>query len=285
MEELDTEKLVEEVDKVTGEEETSSESTTEEKPTEEKTSEEKSSEEEVSEDTTSLKSEEESSEEKEGKEEEKETDDTRFDKHPRWIKLRERAEAAEGKAKQAEKLEEAIGDMSTEELGRLQKAGGLLRKYPALAEKVQDVIDKHTYGNEETKGEIDSTKQEISDLRHEIALDKYDRQIVDLVDEHKVDKEIAPLVKEVLENRVMNQKLTSKQVPQAFEKALKDVNLAYRKKLASHIEAKKSEREVPASPGKKGKVIITKKESAEVGEVIDELAEGLKAHRGEPIKE
>jgi len=277
--ELDTEKLVEEAAKITGEEETTQETATEETSTEEKT-EETQSREETSEDTTSIKSEEET------QETEKETEeDTRFDKHPRWIKLRERAETAEERAKVANALEEKLGDLPIEELTRLRNAGSLLRKYPELATKVQKVIDEHTYVNEETKGEIDAIRQETADLRYDLALDKYDKVVDKLISENKVDKDIEPLVKEVLENRVINQKLDAKDIPQAFEKALKDVNLAYRKKLASHIETKKSETKVPASPAQKGKVIVTKSEATDVGSVVNELAEGLKAHRGEPIKE
>lgn len=281
-EELDTGKLEQELAKNVGEEETPSEETsTEETPPEEKSSEEKPSEEETHEDTTSLKS-----EEKPIEEEEIDGLPKEYHKDPRWQKLKQDRDTAVERAKVADDLEGRLGDLSLDELEKLKTAGGLLRKYPDLAKKVQTVIDGHTYGNEETKGEIDSTKQDIQNLRHEMVLDKYDSAVDRLVSQHKVDKDVEPLLREVLDNRVMKAHINdAKEISPIFEKALKDVNLAYRKKLASHIVDKSKERKVPASPTQRGKVIVTKSEATDVQSRVDELTEGLKAHRGEPIKE
>jgi hypothetical protein len=294
MPEFDTEKLVEEAAKITGEEETPSESAAEETSTEEKT-EETQSQEETSEDTTSIKSEEETKETEKTEETEKENLEEvpqRYDKDPAWQRIKtqrdtfqtERDEALK-RASVADDLEEKLGDISVEELAKYKNVGSLLRKYPELAQEIQKKVDEHNYGNEEQKTEISSIKKEQQDLRNEIALDKYDKQVDKMISENKVDKDIEPLVKEVLANRVVSQKIFTKDLPRTFEKVLKDVNLAYRKKLASHIETKKTEIKVPASPTQKGKVIVTKSEATDAGSVAQEIAEGLKAFRGETVKE
>ena len=279
-EELNPSKLEEEVAKIT-DEETPSEPTTEKGPPEEQPSEEKKpSEEETPGTETPLKT-----EEKPKEEEAPTEDDTRFDKHPRWQKITKERDEALVTVKELTALKEVTGELTTEEVSRLSKAGQLLRKYPALAEKVQKVIDDHNYGNEETKTEIESVRRETEDLKIELALDRYDKSVDKLIAEHKVDKEIEPLLKEVLENRVINQKLGTQDIPKEFEKALKDVNRAYNKKLASYIVDKSGQQKVPASPKERGKVPIVKKEPEEVHDVIDALTEGLKGHRAEPVKE
>ena len=288
-EELDPTKLEQEVAKVMGEEETPSESTSEETPAEEKT-EETPSEETPSEDTTSLKSEEETAEE-EKEEEEKEKD--RFDKHPRFQELRQKLADAEEKIKAGVGFQEVVGDLSLEELKRLRTAGDLLRKYPQLAEKVRKVIDEHNYGNEETKSEIDSTRKQVQYLEDRIFIRDCNSRISGLMAEHEISKEDQPLLKELIENRLapiiadrnVNLDAVLEKVPEVFELSLKAINSFSRRKLASHVVSKKSEKKVPASTTKKGKVIAQKSEAADISSVVDELAEGLKTHRGEPAKE
>lgn len=277
---LDASKLEEEVAKITDEEETPSETTTEETPPEEKTSEEKPSTEEPSGTETPLKTEE------EPKKEEETEDDTRFDKHPRWIQLRERAETAEKRAGVADELEEVTGGLGSEELKRLRTAGELLQKYPELSKKVQKVINEHPYDREQVDGELSDVRARQQDLEDKLALRDFDDKTNRLITEHKVDKELQPLVKEVLENRVIGQKLnTLDKIPEIFEQVLKDIGKIQKTKLASYVKDKSKETKVPASTTQKGKVIAQKSEATDVHSVVNELAEGLKAHRGEPLKE
>lgn len=271
-EELDTTRLEEEVAKI-GEEEAASETTAEETLPEEKTPEEKPSKEETHEDTTSLKSEEKPKEEDE---------ETRFDKHPRWQKLKQERDVALDKASQVDEILETIGDIPVSDIARLAKAGTLLKRYPELAEKVQKVIDEHSYGSEETKGEIDNLRRETENIRYELVLDKFDKEIDKLMTENKVNSELQSLVKELIENRVVNQRLDLKDIPNTFKKVLNDIGLVGKHTLASYVTSKKGESRVPPSPEQKGKVIATKKESAEAIDVIEEIAEGLRATRAEP---
>ena len=272
MEDLDlnTEKLEEEVAKLDGEE-TKSETTAD------KTSEKKeTSEEESTRTDTSLKTEEE-----ESKEVKEEDEDTRFDKHPRWQKLKQERDNAIDKSRQFDELKGKLEDFEVDELTKLKEAGKLLRKYPELAEKVQKVIDEHPFDNEAVKGEISDVKQSLEKLQSDILLEKYDSAVGKLISENKVDKELEPLVKEVFDNRVINQKISFGDLPKAFEKLLKDINLIQRKTLASHIKVKSEETRVPATPTQKGKMIAQKSESAEAQDVVEELTQGLKSSTAE----
>lgn len=278
MEELNTSKLEEEVAKVAGED-TPSESTTEETSTEEKT-EETQSQEETSEDTTSLKSEEETKE----TEEKVETEDDRFDKHPRWQKLRQDLETSQGRARVADELEEAIGGLGVDEIKRLRSAGELLQKHPEAAKKVQKVLDEHDFEGSERDSKLDEVTSRQQELEDKLLLRDYDDSVNKLISENKVDKEVEPFLREILENRVMNAKLKDlEKVPGMFDKALKDVDSIRRKTLASHIKTKKTEPKVPASTTQKGKVIAQKSEATDLGSIRDELADGIrKAHQTLP---
>lgn len=269
---LDEEKLETalnaEVDKDKGEE-TPSEPTPEETPAEK--TEEKPSEEEPSEDTPSLKSEEETPKE-----------DTRFDKHPRWIeretKLKDTEQErddASARVTELEGIEKKLEGLSPERLTQLVKAGTLLDKYPELSNKVNDLISNFDFEKTGHSSEVEELRQEVNELKSGTILDKYDREVDKLIGDSKVDKEIEPLVRELLDNRVANAKLTGvKEVAPLLEKVLKDVDLLQRKKLASRIVRK--DPLVPASPKDKSK-IQGKKESGEQEDVIEELAEGLKS--------
>lgn len=266
--ELDTQKLEEEVAKVT-EEETASETTTE------KTSEEEA---ESTRTDTSLKTEEEAEASKETKEEKPEEDEeTRFDKHPRWQKLKQERDEALDRVRESDTLRQQLGDLPVEDILKLRNAGELLRKYPELADKVQKVIDEHPYGNEEVNRSLDEIRTRQQKIEDGLLLEKYDVKVDKLLAEHKVDKDIVPFVKELLENRVSLKRIKMDDIPKAFEEVMKDIEKIRRKVLASHIENKSREQEVPASPKEKGKVIATKKESAEAEDVIEELAQGLKS--------
>ena len=262
-EELDTTQLEEEVAKVT-EEEPASETTTE-----------KTSEEEVesTRTDTSLKTEEETETSKEKEEDE----ETRFDKHPRWQKLKQERDEALERARETDTLRQQIGDLPVEDILRLKNAGELLRKYPELAEKVQKVIDEHPYGNEEVNRSLEDIRTRQQRIEDGLLLKEYDNKVDKLLSEHKVDKDIEPYVKELLDNRVVNKKIKLVDLPKAFEGVIKDIEKIRRKVLASHIESKGRETEVPASPKEKGKVIATKKESVETEDIIEELAQGLKS--------
>lgn len=263
MEDLDTERLEEEVAKVT-EEETVSEPTTEETSEEDAKS---------TRTDTSLKTEEETETSKETEEDE----ETRFDKHPRWQQLKQERDEAVTRAGEADTLREQLGDLSAEDILKLRNAGELLRKYPELAEKVQKIIDEHPYGNEEVNRSLDEIRARQQILEDGLLLKDYDAQVDRLLDEYKVDKSITSYVKELLENRVVNKRIRMEDVPRVFEDVIKDIEIIRRKILVSHIKNKSEEQEVPASPKEKGKVITTKKESAETEDIIDELAQGLKS--------
>ena len=270
-EDLDTSRLEEEVAKIDGEEtlETTTEETSEEKAKSTRTD-------------TSLKTEEEAetSEKKEGKVEEED----RFDKHPRWQQLKQERDEALNQAKLNQEIRDKLGEMPADEILRLKNAGELLRKYPELATKIQKLVDEHPYGNEENIRSIEEVKQRQDELEQKLILKDYDSEVDKLVIKHKVDKDLEPYVKEILDNRVVNQKIKLTDVPKAFENVLKDIEKIRRKTLASHIESKEHESRVPASTTDKGKVLTSKKESAELGDIIAEMAEGLKAGSA-PFKE
>lgn len=276
---VDTSRLEEEVAKVT-DEEPASETTTEE------TSEEKD-------DSTrtdaSLKTE---KEETETSEKEETTDEQPpFHTHPAWIRRNEKLKQLEeernedlNRAEEAQEIKEKLGGMSADEILKLRNAGELLRKYPELAQKVQKIIDEHNYGNEETIREISNVKQKQEELEQKLLLKDYDEQVDKLISKHKVDKDLEPYVKEFLDNRVVSKKIKLADVPKVFENVLKDIEKIRRKTLASHIETKDNETKVPKSPADKGKVITTKRESGELGDVVAEMTEGLKA-RSSSFKE
>ena len=280
---LDTSRLEEEVAKVIGDENLS-ESTTEEKPQKEETSEETSTR-----TDTSLKTEKE--EETEVKVEKEEVEDTRFDKHPRFIKLRTERDEAKTKYEEAEKsigelqnLKEQLGGFSIEELKRLQEAGTYLKKYPELAEKVQDLLDNYQYGDEKVKSEIDGVKQRQDKLESDLILKDYDATIEKLISQHKIDKELEPLVREIVDNRVILNKVGLSGISKVFDKTLKDIELFRRKTIASYAEDKTNTPKIPKTVTQRDKVISAKQESEEIGDVINEIADGLKKASSE-IKE
>lgn len=283
MDGLDADKLVEEAAKVTGEE-TPLESAAEETSSEEKTEETQSKE--TSEDTTSLKSEEET------KGTEEETKDEGFNNHPAWIKREEKLKNAElerdealEKAQSSKEMEQALDGMSVGDITRLSKSAKLLNQYPELADKVKDIIEKHPYGNEETNSKISVIEQRLEESETKATLREYDTTVNSLIKDNKVPSEIEPVVRELLDNRVASGKVSStKDISSLFDKVLKDVDLIRRKALVSYGESKKGESKVPMSPAHKGKVMVTKKESAEAGDIIEELARGIKAS-SEPVKE
>lgn len=257
--------------------ETPADSTSVETPSEEKT--EQTHTEESSEDTTSLKSEEETEETK------KEEEETRFDKHPRWQKLKQERDSYAERARRADELETKLQGLSAEEIQRLGNASQLLRKYPELAEKVQKIIDNYSYGSEETKTAIQEIRQEHQELRNEIILERYDKTVDKLITDNKVDSDIVPLVKELLDTRVINLKLDLKEIPIELNKIIKQVETIRRKVLSSHIQDKNKETKIPVSTLQKGKVIAQKSESAEETDIIAEITAGLKADRGGLLKE
>jgi len=210
--------------------------------------------------------------------------DERFDKNPRFQKLiqerdlykTERDEALT-KAQEAKVIKETLGDMDLEELKNLKNASGLLNKYPKLKEAVQKQINEYPYGNEEVKGEFDQIKSEIAKDREERALEKYDTQVDKLMMDNKVDDTMKSIVKEILDNRVVNQRLDLNSIPKAFEKVLKDVESFRRKTLASHVEDKSKEKSIPSTTKSKGKEIVTKRESEETVDLVDDIAKELKS--------
>lgn len=286
---LDESKLEQEAAKIIGDDEASSESATEEKESKEETSKEESSR-----TDTSLKTEEESKEEKETKEEEttektekeeeESGEETRFDKHPRFQKLRqerdealEKAQSVETRVKELESIKSQLGNLDPQELNKLKEGADMLRKYPQLAEKVQQVIDEHNFGSEEAKTEFVKLQNSISEMQTNLLLEKYDNTVDKVLSEKKVDEDVSPIVKEILDKRVSDKKLTLKDVPKELESILKSFDKIYRKNLASHVEVKNKETKVPTSATQRGKVIVAKKEPVTDKDFIDELAEGLKS--------
>lgn len=271
---LDTSRLEEEVAKIS-DEETVSDTTTE------KTSEET---EKSTRTDTSLKTEEETETSEKDKTDKEEDEETRFDKHPRWQQLKQERDEALNQARLNQEIRDKLGEMSADEILRLRNAGELLRKYPELANKIQKIIDEHPYENEETNRSIDEVKQRQDELEQKIILKDYDNEVDRLISKNKVDKDLEPYVKEILDNRVVNQKIKFTDLPKAFENVLKDIEKIRRKTLASHIENKEKEQRIPTSPTDRGKVTTSKKESTELGDIVSELTEGLKAGTA-PFKE
>ena len=273
-EDLNTEKLEEAVAKeIEADESTQKSDSTTDETKDKETSEEKDTRTE-----TSLKTESKSKEVDKEKTEE-DNEETRFDKHPRWQKLKQERDEALEKSRGFEELRTKLEDFDTNELTRLKEAGKLLRKYPELAEKVQKVIDEHPYGNEEVKREVNEVKTELQRIQQDIILEKYDNAVDREMSKYKFDKDDTELVKEILDNRVINKKLTLEQIPKELEIISKQLDMRNRKILASHIETKSNETKIPKSPDQRGKVIIAKSESSETEDVISELASGLKATR------
>ena len=282
LDETKLEKSLEEEVANNGDTETLTETTTEK--TDEKTSEEVSTETETPQKTEETA--------KEAKKAEETEEDTRFDKHPRWIKRQQQLDEAQDKVRQYEseiptlrEFKERLGNLDVDEITRLKTASELLRKYPTLAEKVQKDIDEFQYGNEELKTKLQTIEDKQARFEEnqetQKLVERYDNEVGRLIKDSKVDKEIEPYVKELLDSRVINQRITIDKVPQAFEKVLKDIDLIVRKKMASHIETKKAELKVPKSPAQLDKVITSKNESTEAADVVDELTNALKSSRAE----
>ncbi len=271
LENLDEKTLEAEVAKATEVEETVAE------PTPAKTSadkkEEEVAEEEPSRAETSLKTEKE--------EPAAEDDESRFDKHPRWQKLKQERDDAVAEASSLRDIREKIGNFDADELTRLKDAAKLLRENPTLATKFQKIIDEFPFENEAINNKFNQVIAEQTRINNQLVLEKYDTSVNKLMVDNKVDKEVEPIVKELLDNRVIKNNLTLEQIPDEVNKILKAVETIRRKTLASYVEVKKGEPKVPASSTQRGKVILTKKESEEVGDVVDELTEGLRSARPE----
>jgi hypothetical protein len=272
-EELNTEALEQEVAKVTGDE--SQEETTTSK------AEEKQEETDDSSSTDSHKTEKEeevSSEAKEKDTKEEEDEETRFDKHPRWQKLKQERDDALVQAQEALDYRQKLGGISADEMVRLKQAGELLRKYPTLAKNVQKMLDEFPYGNEEVSVKLNEFSQKINSLEQEKILEKYDRTVDSLISEQKIDKDIQGIVKVILDNRVIRNKVKDDEgVKKEFTNLMKDIERLGRKKLAGYMDTKKNEKKVPANVPSRGKAMGTKSESTDEKSIIDELADGLKS--------
>lgn len=276
LESLDAEKLASEVAKVVDEDTTSAPTT--EKETSEKK--EETSEETSTRTETSLKTEE---EETEAETKEKAGDEDRFDKHPRFIKLRTERDEAKTRYEEAQtslaklqELETQLGGFTPDEMKRLQEAGTYLKKYPALAEKVQELLDNYQYGDEKVKTEIDTVRQRQDKLESDLALEKYDATLDKLISQHKIDKDVEPLVREMVDNRVILNKAKLGDITKIFDKTLKDIEIFRRKTIASYTDDKNNTPKVPKTATQRDKVIVAKKESEDIEDVIGELADGLK---------
>ncbi len=274
LENLDEKTLEAEVAKASETEETEEESTPSK--TSEKTEEkEETAEEEPSRTETSLKT------EKEEPAAEETEEDTRFDKHPRWQKMKQERDDAVAEASSLRDIREKIGDFQVDELTRLKDAAKLLRDNPTLADKVREMIDKFPFENEAINNKFNQVIAEQTRINNQLVLEKYDTTVSRLMTDNKVDKDVEPIVKELLDNRVIKNSLTLDKVPDEVAKILKAVETIRRKTLASYVEVKKGEPKIPVSSTQRGKVILTKKESEEAGDVVDELTEGLRAARPE----
>ena len=269
--ELDTTALEAEAAKAAGE---GNEANEEDSAPSKETKEEETSKEDTSAD--SLKTEE------EPKEEVKD-DETRFDKHPRFQQLKQQRDDALSQSErdktelsELRSLKEKIQDMSPDELVGLRNAANLLKKNPELAEKVRKVINEHPYEKEEINNALKTIETRQGELEQKLVLKEYDETVGKLLTDNKVDKDDEAMVKEILDNRIVNQRINMKDVPKALEQVIRDVEKFRRKTIASHIETRSKETRIPVSPAQKGKMIATKKESAEQGDVIEELTNGLK---------
>jgi hypothetical protein len=279
-EELNTEALEQEVAKVTGEESQEETTTSKDEAKEEETNDSSSTdshkpdkEEEVSEET-----EDKEKETKEDDKEDKEDEETRFDKHPRWQKLKQERDEALAQAQEALDYRQKLGGISADEMVRLKQAGELLRKYPTLAKNVQKMLDEFPYGNEEVTVKLNEFSQKINNLEQEKILEKYDRTVDSLISEQKIDKDVQGLVKEILDNRVIKNKIKDDEgVKKEFTSLMKDIERLGRKKLAGYMENKKSEKKVPANVPSRGKAMGTKSEATDEKSIIEELADGIKS--------
>ncbi len=221
--------------------------------------------------------------EKEEKGEKVGDEDTRFDKHPRWIKLREEREEAQRKATEAE---QRLGQLQSEldNVKNIREAAEFLRKHPEAAKKVEEVLNGFDFKSSEFKSELESIREEQHNLRTEIALKEYDSMVDKFIAENKFEGKAAELVKRMVEKEAISTGMsTLKDLPKVLKSVRDDIDFIKRNTLASAVELKKNESRVPASPIR-GKEILAKKESAEVEDVVNELAEGFKNARAE-IKE
>lgn len=237
---------------------------------------------------TSLKTEEKEESEEEEKTEETE-EDTRFDKHPRFQKIiQERNDAVE-KLNALKDFQDVMQGSDVTELKKIREASALLKKYPELATKVQKVIDEHQFGNEEVNTKFYELTNKINELETKQVVNDMVKETEGLISSAKLSKEEEPLFREILAARISQIRINdSKDFPQIkkmFDKTIKDIENFRRKNIASHIETKTQEKTVPASATSKGKVTVTKKESAELEDVVGELAEGLKSMRSGTEKE
>lgn len=271
LESLDAEKLASEVAKVV-DEDTTPDPTTEKEPQKEETSEETSPRTE-----TSLKTEE------EPEDTGKAGDEDRFDKHPRFIKLRTERDEAKTRYEEAQaglvklqELETQLGGFTPDEMKRLQEAGTYLKKYPALAEKVQELLDNYQYGDEKVKTEIDTVRQRQDKLESDLALEKYDAILDKFISQHKIDKDVEPLVREMVDNRVILNKAKLGDISKIFDKTLKDIEIFRRKTIASYTDDKNNTPKVPKTTTQRDKVIVAKQESEDIEDVIANFTDGLK---------
>jgi len=252
--------------------------------------EEKSSEDDSTRTDTSLKTEEkEESGEGEKKEVEENEEDTRFDKHPRFQKIiQERNDAVE-KLNALKDFQDVMQGSDVSELKKIREASALLKKYPELATKVQKVIDEHQYGNEEVNAKFGELTNKITELETKQVVNDIVKETNNLISSAKLSEKEEPIFREILGARIAQLKInTSNDMPiikKMFDKTLKDIENFRRTSIASHIETKTHETKVPASAITKGKVTVTKKESAELEDVVGELTEGLKSMRSGTEKE
>lgn len=213
--------------------------------------------------------------------EKQDDDESRFDKHPRFVKLLSERDTYKTEAESLRDLKKIVGDIPAEEIVRFRDGASLLRKHPELAEKVQELIDKYDYTSGETKNLIQSVKDELTQTKEQLVLDKYDNIIQNLMTQYKVDKDDSDMIKEFLDNRVLSKRISLNDVPKEFESILMTIDKMRRKQLASYIKERGELPKVPSSPAQKGKVMTTKKDSADAGDIVDGLAEDLRKARGD----
>lgn len=280
---IDESQFIDEDDKDTGDKPEKEEPSTSEKETKEETKEETSEDDSTSAD--SIKTEkEEPAEEGDKKEEEETEDDTRFDKHPRFQKLiQERNELAE-QAKAFKELKEIVGNTENSALKNLIDADRLLKQYPKLAEKVNKDLIEFQFGNEEINNKFNEIVRKQEEFETKIVVNNIVSETNKLISSAKLKDDEEPILRELLGARVGQLNIQNEhdmpKIKALFDKTLKDIERFRRVNLASHIESKSKDKPVPTSANAGAKV-IAKKESAEMEDVVGELAEGLKAMRSQ----
>ena len=221
--------------------------------------------------------EEQKEESKEGKEEEWDSKKG-FHTHPAWQKLQAERDEAVARTKKLDEYEQKLGEFNPEEILEIKQAADILKRNPQLAEKVRNIINEHPYAKEEVDKSVRELSEKIQNLETQMTVEKATSNINRMISDNKVDSKTEPLLRELLATRVSSGRVNindANSIKQLFDRTLKDVENYKRNLLSSYATDKKKDG-VPKSPSDRGKVVVAKKESAEMEDIVNEIATGLK---------